>query len=330
MVCKIILVNWKRAADTCACLASLERLANEDWYAVVCDNGSPDDSVDRLRAFLSERYSERVRSVAATDGSRIFDYYSVCRGELSAIRVTFVAAVANLGFAGGNNLAYRHARSDVDTDFVWFLNNDTEVAPDSLLRLVERVTQDPMVGICGSTLVYAHDRRTVQAQGGAVYVPMTGAVREIGNGTLWPRVVDRESVEREMRYVSGASMLVTRSFLDRVGLMSEDYFLYYEEIDWAERGRRCGFRLGYAPESVVYHKEGAVLGSGTSARRSALAEYYALRNRLVVTRKFFRWALPTVYLFSLLQVVRRVAQGQWSRAWMMLSVLIGLRRSAPG
>lgn len=329
MVCKIILVNWKRATDTCACVASLERLDGEDWYAVVCENGSPDDSTSELRNYLSRKYVERVRHVEAEDGGQVYDYYLTGDDELLLVRITLVVSVSNLGFAGGNNLAVRCAHGDVHENFVWFLNNDTEVEPDSLRRLIERVTQDPTVGICGSTLVYAHDRQTVQALGGAVYTPMTGAVREIGRGRRWPCSVDQASVEREMRYVSGASMLVTRAFLDRVGLMSEDYFLYYEEIDWAERGRRHGFRVGYAPASVVYHKEGAVLGSGVSASRSALAEYYALRNRLVVTRKFFRWALPTVYLFCFLQVLRRVTQGKGSRAWMMVCVLVGLRRSAP-
>lgn len=330
MICKIILVNWKRAADTCACIASLERLVGITWYAVVCENGSRDDSNGKLRDFLSEKYAERVRRDGAIDGVRIYDYHSACSGELSLARVTLVVSGTNLGFAGGNNLAFRHAHDGVRADFVWFLNNDTEVEPDSLCRLVERAAQDPTVGICGSTLVYAHDRKTVQALGGAVYSPITGAVREIGHGMLWPCSVDRDSVERDMRYVSGASMLATRAFLDRVGLMSEDYFLYYEEIDWAERGRRHGFRLGYAPESVVYHKEGAVLGSGKSSQRSALAEYYGVRNRLLLTRRFFPWALPTVFLFSWAQVGKRLLQGHWRRARMMAAVLLGLRRSAPG
>ena len=323
MHCMVILVNWKRASDTCACISSLERTIDIDWCAVVCENGSPDDSATGLRDFLIEKYTERKRSTAVP---RVFDYYA----EGNAIpRVTLVLSPSNLGFAGGNNLAYHHAPADVKTEFIWFLNNDTEVEPETLSRMIDRMKQDTSIGICGSTLVYAHDRKTVQAFGGSAYHPFSGLVYQIGNGKTWPCTVDANSVEARMRYVSGASALVTSEFIDQVGLMCEDYFLYYEEIDWAERARKAGFRLGYAPKAVVFHKEGAVLGSGKSAHRSMLAEYYAIQGKLAITRRFFPWALPTVYLFAFLQVLRRTMQGYWPRARMMAEVLLGLRRTPP-
>jgi GT2 family glycosyltransferase len=323
MRCKIILVNWKGAPDTCACIASLERTVGVEWFAAVCENGSPNDSGAELQNFLGEKYTERIRTTTAP---QTFDYYA----ENSAIpRITLVLSPTNLGFAGGNNLAYHHAPADAKADFVWFLNNDTEVEPDTLSRMIQRMKQDPSIGICGNTVVYAHDRKTVQVLGGAVYHPWSGLVREIGKGKTWPCSVDANAVEARMRYVSGASALVTREFIDQVGLMCEDYFLYYEEIDWAERARKAGFRLGYAPEAVVFHKEGAVLGSGKSTRRSTLAEYYCILGRLAITRRFFPWALPTVYLFSALQILRRIMQGYWPRARMMTEVLLGFRRSPP-
>ena len=323
MLCKIILVNWKRASDTCACIASLEQTVGVEWCAVVCENGSPDDSATELQNFLAEKYTKRVRPITVP---QVFDYYA----EESVIpRVTLVLSPSNLGFAGGNNLAYHHAPADVKAEFVWFLNNDTEVEPETLSRMIDRMRQDTSIGICGSTLVYAHDRKTVQTFGGSAYYPWSGIVREIGNGKTWPCAVDANAVEARMRYVSGASALVTSEFIDRVGLMCEDYFLYYEEIDWAERARKAGFRLGYAPQAVVFHKEGAVLGSGKTARRSMLSEYYAISGKFVVTRRFFPWALPTVYLFALLQVLRRTMQGYWVRARMMAEVVLGFRHTPP-
>jgi len=319
----IILVNWKRASDTCACITSLERTVGAEWFAVVCDNGSPDNSATALQSFLAEKYTERIRSSTAP---QVFDYYT----ENNIIpRITLVLSPSNLGFAGGNNLAYRHAPTDVEAEFIWFLNNDTEVEPDTLPKMIERMKQDPSIGICGSTLVYAHDRKTVQAFGGAFYHPWTGFIRHIGHGKTWPCTVDTNVVEAQMRYVSGASMLVTREFIDRVGLMCEDYFLYFEEIDWAERARKAGFRLGYAPRAVVFHKEGVALGSGKSPHRSMLAEFYGLFGRLTITRRFFPWAMPTVYLYSILQTLRRYTQGYWARAYMMTEVLLGLRRTPP-
>jgi len=323
----IVLVNWKRGADTCACLASLERLTFSSWSVVVCDNGSPDGSGGEVSNFLTSRYKWTLSEVCARNTTLIEHFGDDSRNEP---RVTLVHSPENLGFAGGNNLAYRCAPTAATADYVWFLNNDTEVCENTLEALLARATEDASIGICGATLVYAHDRRTVQALGGATYRVATGAIRELGQGLQWPCEVAGEDIESQLTYVSGASMLVSRAFLDRVGLMSEDYFLYYEELDWAERGRRAGFRLAYAPAAVVYHKEGAVLGSGASAQRSPLAEYYGLRNRLRVTRKFYPWALPGVYLFSCAQVGRRLIQGKWARARMMMAVLLGFRRTAPG
>jgi GT2 family glycosyltransferase len=324
MLCKIILVNWKRASDTCVCLNSLEQTIGVDWYAVVCDNASPDGSHAELRNFLSGRYVERER---ANSESTIFDYYPANATDVP--RVTLVSSTSNLGFAGGCNFACRSALAGVDAEYVWFLNNDTEVEPDTLYRIIERVQQDTSIGVCGCTVVYAHDRKTVQVCGGTAYHPWTGFIREIGHGKTWPFNVNVAKVESRMRYVYGASMLVTKKCFEQIAPMCEDYFLYYEELDWAERSRHAGFRLGYAPLAVVYHKEGSVLGSGKSNHRSMLSEYYGIIGRLTVTRRFYPWALPTVYLFSVLQILRRFMQGHWSRAKMMTEVLLGIRHNPP-
>lgn len=328
MLCKIIIVNWKRASDTCACVNSLIHGVVDPISIVVCENGSPDNSGTEIDDFLSIALVRISRGNVG--GAAIIDYFKSTPTSLSVPLVTLVLGKENLGFAGGNNMALSATHPNVSSDYVWFLNNDTEVEPDTLKNMIDRMQDDQKIGICGSTLIYAHDRNTIQALGGAVYSKWTGAVREIGNQNSRFFPVDRDTVESEMDYVSGASMLVSRRFLEEVGLISEDYFLYFEEIDWAVRARKAGYRLGYAPDAIVYHKEGAALGSGKSGGRSLLAEFYGVRNRLIFTRKFFPWALPTVFVFSALQVVRRCLQGRWAHARLMAAVLLGLRRTAPG
>jgi GT2 family glycosyltransferase len=107
-----------------------------------------------------------------------------------------------------------------------------------------------------------------------------------------------------------------------VGLLCEDYFLYFEEIDWAVRGRGR-LRLGYAPGSIGYHKEGATIGR---PGRSASADIMALRNRLRFTRKRYPWALPVVWLGFLGVVVNRIRRGQSDRIAAILSIMFGLGR----
>jgi hypothetical protein len=111
--------------------------------------------------------------------------------------------------------------------------------------------------------------------------------------------VRAESIEKEMSYVSGASMLVSKRFLETVGLMEESYFLYFEEIDWAQRaaGR---FKFVYAPGSIVYHKEGGAIGSsGSGRRRSPQSFFWLTRSRLLFTAKYHPEAVPSVTLYSL-------------------------------
>lgn len=317
----IILVNWKRAGDTLACLASLEHLQGASWHAVVCENGSPDASLDELRQGLAARHHERRLTLQGSEGPLTAWAYELSEGR----RITLVASPSNLGFAGGNNLALNAVTggSYAAYDYYWFLNNDTLVRPDTLALMLRRMRADPLIGICGATLLYEQMRERVQALGGACYAPWTGLLHEVGQGSRWPQTVDQAAVEKRLDYISGASMLVSASFLNQVGTMAEDYFLYYEELDWAERARRFGYTLAWVSDAIVYHKEGAVLGSGKSSKRSALAEYYGLKNKLRITRRFFPYALPSVWLISLLQVLRRLLQGQWARALMMVNVLLG-------
>jgi GT2 family glycosyltransferase len=125
-------------------------------------------------------------------------------------------------------------------------------------------------------------------------------------------------------------MMVTRRFLEDVGSMNETYFLYYEEIDWATRARRGGFHLGYAPDAIVYHKEGGTIGSSANrTKRSLMSEYYLIRSRLLFTRKYYPYFLPSVIVFSFGQIARHASSGDLRRFANGLRALLGLRY-APG
>lgn len=316
----VILVNWRRSGDTIECLKSLRENSYEKFSVAVCENGSGDGSDSVIRDYLKE-----ASSAVVAGKSEAGDDVYVGNG-LDFDRFYLIESKKNLGFAGGNNLAYRVASQFDVFDYIWFLNNDTEVGSGAISSYVDRMASDSSIGICGATLVYAHDRKTVQALGGARYDHIFGLVREIGQGKQWPCEVDASKVASEMTYVSGASMFVSRTFLDQVGLMSEEYFLYFEELDWAIRAKKSGFRMDYLSEVVVFHKEGAALGSGKSESRSLLSEYYAIRNKLKVTLRFYPYTFPIVYLSSWFQVLKRIFQGRIKHALLMGKVLIGIQR----
>ncbi len=280
----IAIVNWRNAADTIACLESLQHLVDQDVAVIVSDNGSGDGSVEKLVAWADGTLAASGRSYRLwQDGEQPAappcDYLNIIAGQ------------RNLGFAGGNNLCIRLALADPGIEGVWLLNNDTEVLPDSLSALRARMAEDPQMGICGSTLVYHHDKATVQAVAGR-YDIARGAGGEIGQGATLATLPSRAEVEAQMSYPPGASMLASRRFIDAVGLMEESYFLYFEELDWTLRGKP-EFTVGWAPGSVVFHKEGGSIGTYGRGRPSDLSLYYNLVNRLRVARRYQPGAVPT-------------------------------------
>ncbi len=312
----IILVNWNGWQDTVECIQSLLRLKYACFSVVVCDNGSSDDSVSRIKNW-AEQHNLAIMDYQRTEAE--------AGGLLTADPVlTIIRNGENLGFAGGNNVGLRYALARSDAGYCWLLNNDTVVEPNALVRLVECMVQQPAVGLCGSTIRLYHDRQRIQALGGGHYCRWVGLPWHYGRFSKWGRVIDANKAVAWMNYVEGASMLVSRQFLDEVGLMCEDYFLYYEEADWAIRaGGRFG--LGYAPESIVYHKVGGSIGTSSNpAKMSYTSDYFNVRNRLLFTRRFYPSALPTVYLILLGAMILRIILGKPDRAIMIFKMMFGL------
>jgi GT2 family glycosyltransferase len=205
----------------------------------------------------------------------------------------------NLGYAGGNNVGLRYVQSLGDYDYIWLLNNDTVVHPDALTHLVRRMEEKPDAGICGSTLPFYDAPDRLWARGGATYNKWTGFSRCIGLNLPVKDSFDRSRVENAMKYVAGASMLVSRPFLQDAGFLSEEYFLYFEELDWIT-GAKGRYRLAYSPESVVFHKVGASTGNGVLDDEESLSPKGQMeKSRMIYTRKYFPFALPTVFLYGM-------------------------------
>lgn len=339
----IVIVNWRRWRDTIECLESVFRCDYPNYQVIVCDNDSGDGSLEHLRAWAEGGLALTVSPrdpLAALTVPPVPKPLGVCTcgtpaeltgadGRDRQAGLVLVQTGANRGFAAGVNVGLRYALARSRFDYVWLLNNDTVIHPEALTHLVRRLQARPDAGMCGSTLRYYDDPGTIQALGGARYNRWLGGTWHIGLGLSATSPLAADRVERSLSYVLGASMLVSRAFLEDVGLMSEDYFVFFEELDWAIRGRGR-YRLAYAPESIVYHKEGASIGSSSDPyRRSLTAEYFHVRNRLLLTRKFYPVALPTVYLGVAVSILKRIREGQWHKAGTIAAVALGLRRPAP-
>jgi GT2 family glycosyltransferase len=325
----VIILNWNGWKDTIECLESIFRLSSENVGIVVCDNGSSDGSLENIKAWadgelqapsgnpqLSRltrpaapkpiRYVELTREQAESEPSREHE------------PLTLIQNGSNLGFAAGNNVGLRYALGIPDCLYFWLLNNDTVVEPNALDALLREMHEHPRIGICGSLNVSYQDPEDVQALGGKTYNPWTSRVDKL------PKLTRAElgSSAPAMDFVNGAATMVSRTFLEDVGVMEESYFLYFEELDWAMRARGK-YSLGYACESVIYHKEGASIGSHPDRmKRSIVSDKYLSRSRVLFTRRFFPWAVPSVLASISLAAVHRALHGDRERALAMISFML--------
>jgi len=322
----IVLLNYNGWRDTLECLESVLKLDYPHFQVVVVDNDSSDGSVEKIKAWAAGTLAADVQNDGLSSMSKPAQLKPVplevlreaeMDGGGDARRIVLIRSTSNGGYAAGNNHGIRFAMNDPDCRYVWLLNNDTVVRSDALAHLVLRFQADHAVGICGSALVHYHNPSTLQARGGARFNRWTATSHHIGEGAAFPAQATAAPGEA-LDYVVGASMLVSRRFVEQVGLMYEDYFLYFEEIDWA--WRRGSFTVAYAPGSVVYHKEGASTGMNRKAVQYGKGgDFYLHRNRLVFARRNFLIGLPIVVLRLLVVAAKSVQARRWGRARMFLT-----------
>jgi GT2 family glycosyltransferase len=309
----IIILNWNGWQDTIECLESVWQINYPNYRIVLCDNDSQDRSLEHIKQWLD------CRPIATTyleysQAKAIEDNYNH--------KITLVQTGRNLGFAGGNNIGIKYALSDSDCAYVWILNNDTTIDPDSLNALVTHARLDPNIGICGSKLVYYYHQELVQAWGGGKYNKWLGVANNLGMGSSIDLKIDPVEVEQNLDFIMGASMLVSRSFINDIGLMNEQYFLCFEELDWIVRAKG-NYRLGYADRSIVYHKEGGSTGNNSDKnQRSYLSDYYNQRSYIVFTRTYYPHLRLFIYLHLCITLVNRLRRKQLDRIPMIWKLIL--------
>lgn len=309
----VIVLNWNNAADTIECLASIFKLQTHNFKLIICDNASSDDSVKVIKEWLANHN----HPVTELDESAL--------ETAMAAEATLIRNHRNYGYAGGNNRGLSYALSVGGlNDFAWIVNNDTAFDPQALQALLAAAAKRPEISFFGSTILDYRERDVIQTQGGDQFYPLFGLSQSIGRGRTLATQLPAGTVEARISYIVGASVFVRLSAVKKIGSMEERYFLYFEEIDWATRARRQGLKLGYVPESLVYHQEGGTIGSHSrAAQKNLISDYYGVKNRIVMTRRLFPWALPTVYLAMLFTLIKRLVSGQFDRAWMVIKIMLG-------
>lgn len=307
-ICAIV-VNWNGWRDTLVCLESLTVQGGTPLRVLICDNASDDASRQELGAYLRVRFAqwEPAEETPGATNPQARD------GLLS---VHLLQLPTNLGYAGAINAGIAWARLRWAPRGYWLLNNDVQALPGALDALLAAHASIPDAGICGSVLLEWDEPETVQAVAGIFR-------RWLGVGWHDKSVpTDLGPVSLAVDYPIGASMYVGADYLDRVGPMDPSYFLYCEEMDWAERGRCFGYRPLVALGSRLRHKEGASTGSRGGVRnKSLMSERYGVVNRLRITRKFWPHYIPVVWASLVLVIFDRLVHGETARAALVLRLM---------
>jgi len=189
-------------------------------------------------------------------------------------QIRFVRSDQNTGFAGGNNIGIRHATGE----YLFLINNDTEVTADLIGKLVTTMDANPKIGMISPKIHYFDQPGMLQYTG---YTPMNYYTAR--NACIGQFEQDRgqyDSLSGVTGYAHGAAMMIRREALEKAGVMAENYFLYYEELDWCERIRKAGYEIHVDLSALIYHKESVAVG-----KRSALKEFFMNRNRILFIRK---------------------------------------------
>ncbi|MDM8548185.1 glycosyltransferase family 2 protein [Candidatus Venteria ishoeyi] len=287
--CCFIVLNWNGWNHTRLCLESLlPLLDNSRHHLIVCDNASSDDSYGQIQQWLSLQNSQ-VQS-----------------------QCVLLATGANLGFAGGMNVGLVYALKHWKMDYFWLLNNDVQVHPQALQQLLDCAQEKPEVGLWGCSVLEAENREMLQCAGGCRYYSWLTVFRANQVGIKLQQAM--QAKPQKLDYVYGAAMFFCAEAVKKTGLLNEEYFLFYEELDYSRRLQQNGYQLGWCKNAEVYHQGSASIGRPDSASRARIqtANYYENLSTLKYSRNFHPYQFPIIFFNRfILKALVLAFSGRW-------------------
>ncbi|MBR3348952.1 MAG: glycosyltransferase family 2 protein [Solobacterium sp.] len=260
----IILVNYNGYQDTIDCLRSLREITYQNHEAIIVDNASTNDSVERL--------------IDAIDDREIL-----------------IRSENNDGFAAGNNIGIRYALAH-GADYCLLLNNDTVTEPGFLDHLIEGFGLSERCGLTIGKILYEGKRDIIWYAGGSIS-------RKNGKTMHWhyrEKDAGLPEAPQKVSFATGCCMCLSREAIEKVGLMDESYFLYEEDTDYCCRIADAGFEMIYIPQARIYHKVNASTGQkpGLSQYYSVRNKYRMIQKNLSGMNQYLAYCYITAqYLY---------------------------------
>lgn len=256
----IILLNYKGVEDTLQCVKSLEEIDYTNYEIVIVDNASPDNSFEVLKENLGSKHM-------------------------------VMSSGRNGGFAFGNNVGIEYALKN-GAEYILLLNNDTIVEKDFLKPLVSSLEADSFIGISTGLILNYFNKEKVWFAGGELNWKKFYGYHLYENNNI--EDIKDKNKSRVITFATGCLMLIRAKVLTEVGLLPEEYFMYYEDVDYCAKVQEKGYKIFYNPSSIIYHKISASTGEG----ESPFAVAWNTRNRIKFMKKYKNKVSIYDYYFS--------------------------------
>ncbi|MCQ2060131.1 MAG: glycosyltransferase family 2 protein [Fibrobacter sp.] len=283
----VILVNFKNAAKTISCIQALDNQSLLPDCIYIIDNASGTADREKFENTFGAGLAQSERGIP----------------------LQWIWNEQNLGFAAACNQGIRLSQACGFKGYIWLLNNDTQPEANALENILKKA-KETGAGITGSLILDASGN----VSGGVCRIhPKFASVRRV------KVPVDSATGEIPFDYVEGSSFLLSPECIDKVGLLPEDYFLYFEEADYCTKAKQFGFKMAWARDSIVYHD---IASSTKSESRQVpfFIDCLMLRNRIHFAKKygFPKWGYT---LGLLLSFVLRIKRGEWKHIPKILSII---------
>lgn len=317
----VVLVTYNSAGIILDCLESLLASTGVRLVLQVVDNASTDGTPSVIRDWAAGRAAAPLADLpfAVPLAPKPLPIALPQAVPPSGHVLGLIETGENLGFAGGVNRGLAALAIMSEVDRFWILNPDTVVPPGSAHAFATHPEPAGGFSLMGGRVLYLDRPDMIQIDGGTIN-RWTGITNNLSLFASHAATPPPDAAT--MDFITGASMVASRRFCEVAGPMAEDYFLYYEEVDWALR--RGALPLLYCPGGLVYHRAGTAIGSATANRlASPFALWFKNRARMMFMRRHFPLGIVTAWAWTIGKVGQYLVKGYHSGAAALLAGAAG-------
>jgi GT2 family glycosyltransferase len=293
----IVILNYKRWQDAVECLDSVFRSTYKNFTAIVIDNDSQNDSLQYLKNWANGNITLQWK-VENPIGYKCLQGHEINTSTYfdPSIQLYFVQNENNVGFAAGNNVVLQSLLKE--DSYIWLLNPDIVIEKNTLFELVTFAKTQLLKSIIGSVIKSYTNREEILLYGGS----------KINFNSATVSLIEKENKIPDIDFIYGGSLFTHSRHFKEIGLLPQEYFLYWEEADWCYQAQQIGYKMLVCKTAISYDKISTSIGKGF------LANYYYTLNGFLFLKKYKKNKIGIALVFAILRFLKRLVTGKFGGA----------------